>query len=102
MQICVYGAASDAIDKKYKTAAYELGNWIGKNGHTLVFGAGNTGIMGEAARGAHDAGGKIIGIAPCFFDKPGVLFPLCTEMHFTETMRERKDLLEKSSRPIAR
>lgn len=97
MRICVYGAASDDIAEKYKTAAYALGKWIGENGHTLVYGAGDTGVMGATARGVHDAHGKIVGIAPYFFDKPGVLYPHCTEMHFTDTMRERKDLLEQNS-----
>ena len=97
MRICVYGAASDTIAEKYKSAAYTLGKWIGENGHTLVFGAGDTGIMGAVARGVHDGGGTILGIAPHFFDTPGVLYPHCTELRFTDTMRERKDALEQNS-----
>ena len=96
MRICVYGAASDTIAEKYKSAAYTLGKWIGENGHTLVFGAGDTGIMGAVARGVHDGGGTILGIAPHFFDTPGVLYPHCTELRFTDTMRERKDALEQN------
>ncbi len=97
MRICVYGAASDTIAEKYKSAAYALGKWIGTHGHTLVFGAGNTGIMGAVARGVHDSGGSILGIAPRFFDTPGVLYQDCTEMRYTETMRERKEALEQNS-----
>jgi len=97
MNICVYGAASDAIDVRFKDAAYALGKVIAETGHTLVFGAGDTGIMGACARGCHEAGGKSIGIAPKFFDTPGVLCQSCTEMIFTETMRERKGVLEEKS-----
>ena len=32
-----------------------------------------------------------------FFDKPGVLYENCSEFIFTETMRERKQLLEERS-----
>lgn len=97
MRICVYGSASDTIDKRYLAEAEELGRRIGAGGHTLVFGAGATGVMGACARGCYSAGGKLVGVAPTFFDKPGVLFPHCTEMIFTKTMRERKQILEDRS-----
>ena len=97
MNICVYGAASETIDVQFKEAAFQLGKVIAESGHTLVFGAGTTGIMGACVRGVDAAGGKSIGIAPKFFDTPGVLHSLCTEMIFTETMRERKGLLEEKS-----
>ena len=38
-----------------------------------------------------------LGIAPRFFDKPGVLYENCSEFIFTDTMRERKQLLEERS-----
>ena len=94
MNICVYGASSSELDPVYRKAVYELGKEMGLRGHTLVFGAGDTGMMGAAAHGITDAGGRTIGIAPRFFDEPGVLFPSCSEMIFTETMRERKLILE--------
>ena len=62
MNICVYGASSDLIDKTYKDACEKLGYELGKRGHSLVFGAGAEGVMGASARGAEKAGGKIIGI----------------------------------------
>ena len=36
-------------------------------------------------------------LLPDFFDKPGVLYEHCSEFIFTETMRERKQLLEERS-----
>ena len=39
----------------------------------------------------------VLGIAPRFFDQPGVLYEHCTEFIFTENMRERKHLLESRS-----
>ena len=97
MNICVYGAASDTIDVQFKDAAFRLGQVIAETGNTLVFGAGTTGIMGACVRGVDHVGGRSLGIAPKFFDTPGVLHPNCTEMIFTETMRERKELLEEKS-----
>ena len=47
-----------------------------------------------AARGAHRHGGRLVGVAPRFFDRPGILYPDCTELILTETMDERKALME--------
>lgn len=97
MNVCVYGAASNEIDKAYLTEGEVLGRLIGKGGHRLVFGGGQTGMMGAVARGVRETGGKILGVAPKFFDKPGVLYQECDELVFTETMRERKAKMEEES-----
>ena len=97
MNICVYGAASKNIDPKYTDAGYDLGLKLAKRGHGLVFGGGNGGMMGAVARGAHDGGAHIIGIAPSFFNVDGVLYPLSDEVIYTETMRQRKQKMEDMS-----
>ena len=96
MNICVYGAAGSKIDKKFIDAVEELGKEIGRRGHTLVFGAGGSGLMGAAARGCKAGGGKIIGVSPRFFKDESieVLYDQCDELIFTETMHERKHKME--------
>ena len=97
MNICVYGASSNKINGIYLEKTEELGRKIAQRGHGLVFGGGNSGVMGASARGAHSAGGEIIGVAPTFFNVDGILFQNCTEFVYTETMRERKEILENRS-----
>lgn len=103
MNICVYGAASDSILKVYITEGENLGYELSKRGHNLVFGGGGSGLMGAVARGANREGNaKIIGIVPNFFMEngkrvDGVLFDKFDEFIETETMRERKKLLEELS-----
>ena len=97
MKICVYGASASNLDPAYCAAAEALGSLIAENGHTLVFGGGQNGLMGACARGASRRGGEIIGIAPRFFDEPGVLYEHCTRFLYTETMRERKETMENLS-----
>lgn len=97
MNICVYGAASDDIAPVYIRRAEELGAAIAARGHGLVFGAGAHGLMGAAARGAYAGGGRIIGIVPHFFQSEGIIFPHCTELIRTDTMRERKQRMEDRS-----
>ena len=90
MNICLYGASSPALDCVYFDAAEEFGRLLAQHGHTLVYGGGAQGVMGAASRGAADAGGKIIGIAPSFLNVDGILFDRCTEFILTDTMAERK------------
>lgn len=97
MNVCIFGASSAKLDKVFYADAQRLGELLAINGHTLVFGGGREGLMGAVARGAAANGGKIIGIAPRFFDEPGILYEGCSEMIFTDTMRERKQLMEEKS-----
>lgn len=97
MKICVYGASSSIIDNSFIKSGEELGKRLAQNGHTIVYGGGAEGMMGAVARGAHGVGGNVIGIAPAFFKVDGVLYDGCTDFIYTETMRERKALLEEKS-----
>lgn len=44
----------------------KLGQWIGTEKNTLVYGGSKTGLMGELAQNVLYAGGKVIGIEPHF------------------------------------
>jgi len=92
MKICVFGAASDRIDKAFIDAVEKIGEEIAKRGHSLVFGAGGTGLMGAAARGVTREGGEITGVIPHFFREEAVevIYDKCTEIIYTDTMAERK------------
>ena len=90
MNICVFAAASDDIAPAYFTLAADLGRAMGERGHALIFGGGATGLMGAAARGAREKGGAVVGVAPRFFERPGILYEYCTENVRMDTMAERK------------
>ncbi len=94
MNICVYGASSNTIDNSYIEQTEYLGRQMAKRGHSLVYGAGANGLMGAVARGAHEEHGKIIGVTPSFFNVDGILYENITELITTETMRERKQIME--------
>jgi len=97
MNICVYGASSNAIDKIYLETAEKVGMKIAQSGHGIVFGGGASGVMGAVAKGADSFGGNIIGVAPSFFNVDGILYDNCTEFIYTDTMRERKQIMEDRS-----
>mgnify|MGYP004505522977 FL=1 len=97
MRICIFGASGRELDERYYAEAEALGELIGSRGDSIVFGGGAEGLMGACAHGVHRTGGGIVGIAPRFFDEPGILYDKCSRMIFTETMRERKQLMQENS-----
>ena len=97
MNITLYGAASDRIDRAYIDGVEALGRAMAKRGHTMVFGAGSSGLMGAAARGMVAEGGKIIGVTPHFMHELEPVFDRCTEIIHTETMAERKNIMEEKA-----
>ncbi len=96
MKICVFGASSAHIDKKYIDEVETLGKKMAERGHSLVFGAGATGLMGAAARGVRQGCGHIHGVIPHFFKEDGVeiIYDDCDEITYTDTMAQRKQIME--------
>lgn len=98
MNICIYGASSTKIDKLYIEAGEKLGKVMGEHHHNLVFGGGASGLMGAVARGINSVGGsEIIGVAPTFMNVDGILYKNCTRFIYSQTMRERKKLMDDNS-----
>lgn len=98
MNICVYGASSEQIDRSFIAQSEHFGSVATKAGYGIVFGAGKYGLMGAVARGATEAGSKsLIGVLPEFFKGTDVIYDKCTELVFTTTMRERKKYMEDNS-----
>ena len=64
MEIFVGCSSSENIDKKYLLVAYEVGELIAKNGHNLIFGSSENGMMGEVYKGVKNNGGKITAVIP--------------------------------------
>ena len=96
MKICIFGAASNRIDEKYITDCKALAKTLAARGHGLVFGAGGEGLMGAAAEGFKEGGAKVHGVIPQFFIDNGyeAVFKGCDELTFTESMAERKTIME--------
>ncbi len=92
MNICVFGSASDKIDEIYKQKTFELGVRLAKANHTLIFGAGSSGLMGACARGVDSIKGNMHGVIPKFFEEGGYeeIYYNCDTLTYTQTMAERK------------
>lgn len=90
MRICVYCSSSDAVDSVYVEAAHALGHEIATRGHELVYGGASVGLMGDVARAATAAGGRVLGIIPQRFVQRNLAYQDATDIIVTETMAQRK------------
>jgi uncharacterized protein (TIGR00730 family) len=64
--VCVYCGSSNDANPSYIGDAFAIGQSFAQAGLKLIYGGGGVGLMGAAARGAHEAGGKVLGIIPTF------------------------------------
>ena len=88
MNIVVYCSAQDELDEKYQQLATALGQWIGKNSHSLVYGGVKSGLMHVTAQAVHEAGGRCVGVIPEMFLHR--LDPLCDDVVATIDLADRK------------
>lgn len=90
MNVCVFCSASD-LPEKYTKPAVELAGLLAENGHNLVWGGSNVGLMRDIAAGVQDAGGKIIGISMEMLK--ATARPGSDEMVIAKDLGERKAIM---------
>jgi len=71
MKICVFCSANEQIDPAFFTLTEELGKWAAENGHSIVYGGVNQGLMECVAKAAKENGGQTIGIVPMMVERSG-------------------------------
>ncbi|MFG0248901.1 MAG: TIGR00730 family Rossman fold protein [Phycisphaeraceae bacterium JB051] len=95
--IAVYCGSSKRAGQVFLDQATAVGTAIGQRGHTLVWGAGSIGLMGAVARATQAAGGKVIGVIPKAMDHVEITYQNCDELIYTDTMRQRKHIMDERS-----
>ena len=90
--VCLFCGSSEGADPAYMAAAREFGRATAEAGWRFVYGGGGVGLMGAAARAAHEAGGRVVGIMPAFLRSRERLFD-DVETVVVTSMHERKQLM---------
>lgn len=88
--VVVYCGSNPGNKPIYQEVARELGQKLGQKGVNVVYGGGNLGLMGTVADATLENGGTVTGIIPNFLAKLEVAHKTLTELHFVDTMHERK------------
>jgi len=93
MKIAVFCSANQQIDPDFFTMTKELGHWMAKNGHTLVYGGVNQGLMECIAQAVWEEGGQTIGIIPQIIAPERISKHTSVEIP-CENLHDRKELME--------
>ena len=91
--VCVYCGSRTGATPEFATLAREVGRWIGANDGQLVYGGGNTGLMGAVADATLESGGRVVGVIPKALVEREFAKLDCTELHVVDTMHDRKQMM---------
>ena len=90
MRIAVYCSAKDVIPEEYLSFGDRLGQWLGENGHTLIYGGATGGLMSRTSNAAKAAGAEVIGVIPPRIVACGRKADNCDELYRVLNMSQRK------------
>lgn len=93
MKIAVFCSANSNIDPDFITLTGELGRWMGENGHTLVYGGMDRGLMKVVGDAVHNTGGFLIGVVPQILAKSRRRADICDVEIPCDNLSDRKDLM---------
>ncbi len=88
--LVVYCGSSPGTNPIYAEVAKELGRAMAERNIRLIYGGGGFGLMGNVADTVMEHGGEVTGVIPNFLADLEVAHQTLTELHFVETMHERK------------
>ncbi len=66
---------------------------MGSEGHTLVFGGCDLGLMATIGEAVHEAGGTLTGVVPTIIEERGKVFPHCDSVLACNNLSDRKDII---------
>ncbi len=93
MKICIFCSANQQIDPEFFSMTEELGTWAAKNGHSIVFGGVNQGLMEAVAKAAKENGGRTIGVIPTIVEKSGRISDYVEIEIPCDNLSDRKQLM---------
>ena len=93
MKICVFCSANEQIDPAFFSLTEELGKWAAENGHAIVYGGVNQGLMECLAKASKEAGGRTIGVVPMIVEKSGRISDFVDVEIPCDNLSDRKQLM---------
>ena len=91
--LCVYCGSRPGRLEAFTQTAKAVGEWIGRHQGQLVYGGGNSGLMGIVAAATQQAGGRVVGIIPHSLAEKELARGDCDEFHLVDNMHQRKHMM---------
>ncbi|MDB6137050.1 MAG: hypothetical protein JWO94_122 [Verrucomicrobiaceae bacterium] len=92
-RLCIYCGSSPGSHPDYAAAASLCGRVLAQRGIGVVYGGGNTGMMGRVADAALAAGGEVIGVIPHHLADKELAHEGASRMIRVHSMHERKQTM---------
>jgi uncharacterized protein (TIGR00730 family) len=90
MNVCVFCGSASGNNPVYASVAVEFGKMLAEEGHSLIYGGGNIGLMGLVADAVLENQGRVIGVIPSFLAEREVAHQGLTQLETVGTMHQRK------------
>lgn len=97
LRVAVYASSSADLSSEYYEAGRVVGGALGRRGHTMVYGGGNLGIMGEVSRAVAEFGGAVHGVILADMVATGGSCAHVDHLDTVSTMRSRKRTMDEAA-----
>jgi uncharacterized protein (TIGR00730 family) len=94
--IGMFCGSSMGSEPRHRALAESFGRAVAAAGLRLIYGGGGVGLMGAAARAAHDAGGDVLGVIPDFLQAQEVVYD-AVETIVVPDLHTRKKIMADAS-----
>lgn len=96
-KIGVFLSSKSDVPDSFRHAAEEVGTWIGRNGHTLVYGGARKGLMEVLAQAVKRNGGRVFGVVPQIIEDRGLVSDTLDVTFRTADLNDRKAVMNRES-----
>ena len=93
MRIGIFCSANNLINPTFFLLTEELGRWAARNGHIIVFGGVNQGLMECVAKAVKESGGETVGVVPSIVEETGRTSQYNDRVLTCNNLNERKQLM---------
>lgn len=96
-KIGVFLSSHAPLPDSYHSAAQHLGEWMGRNKHTLVYGGARKGLMEVLAQSVKQSGGRVYGVVPQILVERGLVSDAIDVTFHCSDLNDRKAILIRES-----
>jgi uncharacterized protein (TIGR00730 family) len=96
-RIGIFLSSHESLPASFGEAAESVGRWMGRNGHTLVYGGSSKGLMETLAQSTRQNGGRVIGVVPQILTEQGDVSDALNVTFHCADLNDRKAIMMRES-----
>lgn len=96
-KVCIFCSANSKLNPDFFSATRQLGAWLAEEGHVVVYGGVNMGLMECVAEAAHERGGQTVGVVPRIIEERGAQSQYVDVAIPCDNLNDRKALMLQKS-----